>query len=35
MFGNAVKADLIIAANNPVVANAFGSTIMGIPVSRI
>jgi uncharacterized protein (DUF362 family) len=35
MFGDAVKADLILAANNPVVADAFGTTIMGIPVSRI
>jgi len=35
MYGEAVKADLLIAANNPVVADAFGSTIMGIPVSRV
>lgn len=35
MYGDAVKADLLIAANNPVVADAFGSTIMGIPVSQV
>lgn len=35
MHGEAVKADLLIAANNPVVADAFGSTIMGIPVSTV
>jgi len=35
MYGEAVKADLIIAANNPVVADAFGTAIMGIPVSQV
>jgi uncharacterized protein (DUF362 family) len=35
MYGEAVKADLLIAADNPVVADAFGSTIMGIPVSKV
>jgi uncharacterized protein (DUF362 family) len=35
MYGESVKADLLIAANNPVVADAFGSTIMGIPVSKV
>ncbi len=35
MYGEAVKADLLIAANNPVVADAFGSAIMGIPVSQV
>lgn len=35
MYGNAVHADLIIAANNPVVADAFGSAILGIPVSQV
>jgi uncharacterized protein (DUF362 family) len=35
MYGEAVKADLLIAANNPVVADAFGSAIMGIPVSKV
>ncbi|MDH7594428.1 MAG: DUF362 domain-containing protein [Methanomicrobiales archaeon] len=35
MYGQAVQADLIIAANNPVVADAFGSAIMGIPVSQV
>jgi hypothetical protein len=35
MYGEAVKADLLLAANNPVVADAFGSAIMGIPVSKV
>jgi uncharacterized protein (DUF362 family) len=35
MYGEAVKADLLIAANNPVVADTFGSAIMGIPVSQV
>ena len=35
MYGEAVKADLLMAANNPVVADAFGSAIMGIPVTQI
>jgi len=35
MYGKAVQADLVIAANNPVVADAFGSAIMGIPVSQV
>jgi uncharacterized protein (DUF362 family) len=35
MYGEAVKADLLIAANNPVVADAFGTSIMGIPVSQV
>jgi len=35
MYGEAVKADLLIAANNPVVADAFGTAIMGIPVSQV
>lgn len=35
MYGEAVKTDLIIASNNPVVADTFGSTIMGIPVSNV
>jgi uncharacterized protein (DUF362 family) len=35
MYGEPVKADLLIGANNPVVADAFGSTIMGIPVSQV
>jgi len=35
MYGEAVKADLLIAANNPVVADAFGAAIMGIPVSQV
>lgn len=35
MYGEAVKADLLIAANNPVVADTLGTKIMGIPVSKI
>jgi uncharacterized protein (DUF362 family) len=35
MYGEAVKANLLIAANNPVVADAFGTAIMGIPVSKV
>ncbi len=35
MYGEAVKANLLIAANNPVVADTLGTTIMGIPVSRV
>ena len=35
MYGEAVKANLLIAANNPVVADAFGAAIMGIPVSKV
>jgi uncharacterized protein (DUF362 family) len=35
MYGEAVKADLLIAANNPVVADTLGTSIMGIPVSKI
>lgn len=35
MYGEALKTDLIIASNNPVIADTFGSTIMGIPVSNV
>jgi uncharacterized protein (DUF362 family) len=35
MYGEAVKTDLLVAVNNPVVADAFGSMIMGIPVSQV
>jgi len=35
MYGEAVKADLLMAANNPVVADTFGSTLIGIPVSKV
>jgi len=35
MYGEAVKANLLIAANNPVVADSFGTAIMGIPVSKV
>ena len=35
MFNKCCKADLLIAANDPVVADAFGSAIMGIPVTQV
>jgi uncharacterized protein (DUF362 family) len=35
MYGEAIKSDLLIAANNPVVSDTFGSAIMGIPVSQV
>jgi uncharacterized protein (DUF362 family) len=35
MYGEAVRAHLLIAANNPVVADTFGAAIMGIPVSKV
>ena len=35
MFGNVVESKLLITANNPVVADALGSVVMGIPLSRI
>jgi uncharacterized protein (DUF362 family) len=35
MYGDAVKTDLIIVANNSVVADAFSSAIMGIPASQV
>ena len=35
MYGEAVKANLLIAANNPVVADTLGTSIMGIPVSKV
>lgn len=34
MYGEPVKMDLILAANNPVVADALGSKIMGIPLEN-
>ncbi len=35
MYGDAIQSDLILAANNPVVADAFGASVMGIPVSSV
>jgi len=35
MYGNPKKTNLIIAANNPVVADAIGSEIMGFPAANI
>lgn len=35
MYGKAKKTNLILAANNPVVADAFGTSVMGLPVSRV
>lgn len=35
MYGTPIKTDLILSANNPVVADALGSAVMGIPISRV
>jgi len=35
MYGESVKADLLIAANNPVVADSLGTAVMGIPLSKV
>lgn len=35
MYGTPIKADLILSANNPVVADSLGSAVMGIPVSDV
>jgi len=35
MYGEAVKADLLITANNPVVADSLGTAVMGIPLSKV
>lgn len=35
MFGTPKRQDLLIAANNPVVADVLGSRIMGIPPSQV
>jgi uncharacterized protein (DUF362 family) len=35
MYGEAIKTNLLITANNPVVADSFGTAIMGIPISKI
>jgi len=34
MYGEAKKTDLIIASNNPVVADSLGAAIMGIPLTK-
>jgi len=34
MYGDAKKLNLILAANNPVVADALGAEIMGIPLEK-
>jgi uncharacterized protein (DUF362 family) len=35
MHGTAIQSNLILSANNPVVADSLGSAIMGIPLSRV
>jgi len=35
MFGNAKKMDLVLASNNPVVADSLGASIMGIPLNSV
>jgi uncharacterized protein (DUF362 family) len=35
MYGTPVKTDLILAANNPVIADSLGSAVMGIPLSMV
>ena len=35
MYGTAIKTNLILSANNPVVADALGSAVMGIPLSKV
>ncbi|PWR71767.1 DUF362 domain-containing protein [Methanospirillum stamsii] len=35
MYGEAVKSDLLLASNNPVVADTLGTRIMGIPISHV
>jgi len=34
MYGEAVKTSLILTANNPVVADALGAMILGIPLKK-
>jgi uncharacterized protein (DUF362 family) len=34
MYGTPVKTDLLIAADNPVVADSLGAALMGIPLSK-
>jgi uncharacterized protein (DUF362 family) len=35
MYGTPIKTDLIISANNPVVADALGAAVMQIPLSKV
>jgi uncharacterized protein (DUF362 family) len=35
MYGEAVKSDLLIAANNPVVADSLGTAVMGISLCKV
>jgi len=35
MYGEAVKTSLILAANNPVVADTLGAIILGIPLKKV
>jgi uncharacterized protein (DUF362 family) len=35
MYGDAIKKDLIIASNNPVVADSLGTQLMGMPLNQI
>lgn len=35
MYGTPIKTDLILSANNPVVADSLGSSVMGVPLSRV
>lgn len=35
MYGKPIKTNLILSANNPVVADSLGSAIMGIPLSKV
>jgi uncharacterized protein (DUF362 family) len=35
MYGTPVKTDMIIAANNPVVADTLGSSVMQVPLSKV
>jgi uncharacterized protein (DUF362 family) len=35
MYGTPIKTDLILSANNPVVADALGSAVMGIPLKNV
>ena len=35
MYGEAKKTNLIVSSNNPVVADALGATIMGIPFGKV
>jgi uncharacterized protein (DUF362 family) len=35
MYGTPVKTDMILSANNPVVADALGSAVMRVPLSKV